>query len=161
VSDRVSSKVVVIGGGSSYTPEIVEGLLARAEELSLREVWLVDIPDGREKLEVVGSLAERMVGRAGNPFEVKLTLDRREALPDADYVVTHHGAGRVRQGAAYGPRDPRYLPRYGGAVPKRVADQLHESERDRDRGGDAAQQDEGRGAVQQRDRHGKLDREGV
>jgi len=95
VSDRVSSKVVVIGGGSSYTPEIVEGLLARAEELSLREVWLVDIPDGREKLEVVGSLAERMVGRAGNPFEVKLTLDRREALPDADYVVTQIRVGGI------------------------------------------------------------------
>jgi 6-phospho-beta-glucosidase len=49
--------VVVIGGGSSYTPEIVEGLISRAEELSLREVWLVDIEAGREKLEIVGSLA--------------------------------------------------------------------------------------------------------
>ena len=44
-------KVVVIGGGSSYTPEIVEGLIGRAQELSLGEVWLVDIPEGQEKLE--------------------------------------------------------------------------------------------------------------
>jgi len=44
---------------------------------------------------VVGALAERMVGRAGNPFEVKLTLDRREALPDADYVVTQIRVGGI------------------------------------------------------------------
>ena len=96
MSSKSDCKVVVIGGGSSYTPEIVEGLLARAEALSLREVWLVDIPEGQEKLEVVGSLAKRMVERAGNPCEVRLTLDRREALPDADYVVTQIRVGGMQ-----------------------------------------------------------------
>jgi 6-phospho-beta-glucosidase len=95
MSSKSDCKVVVIGGGSSYTPEIVEGLLARAEALSLREVWLVDIPEGQEKLEVVGSLARRMVAREGVPFEVKLTLDRREALPGADYVVTQIRVGGI------------------------------------------------------------------
>ena len=89
------SKVVVMGGGSSYTPEIVEGLIARAEEMSLREVWLVDIAVGEEKLKVVGELAKRMVARAGDTFEVKLTLDRREALPSADYVVTQIRVGGI------------------------------------------------------------------
>ena len=88
-------KVVVIGGGSSYTPEIVEGLIARAGELSLREVWLVDIPEGQEKLEVVGALAKRMVGKAGDVFELKLTVDRREALPGANYVVTQIRVGGI------------------------------------------------------------------
>jgi len=89
-------KVVVIGGGSSYTPEIVEGLIRSAQELSLGEVWLVDIPAGQEKLEVVGTLAKRMVGQSGNPFEVKLTVDRREALSGADYVVTQIRVGGMQ-----------------------------------------------------------------
>ena len=87
--------VVVIGGGSSYTPEIVEGLLARREEFPVRELWLVDIPQGQQKLEIVGSLAQRMVARAGSPFDVRLTLDRREALADADYVVTQIRVGGI------------------------------------------------------------------
>jgi len=88
-------KVVVIGGGSSYTPEIVSGLLSRADELPLREVWLVDIPSGREKLEIVGGLAKRMVAKQGSAFELKLTVDRREALPGADYVVTQIRVGGI------------------------------------------------------------------
>jgi 6-phospho-beta-glucosidase len=86
-------KVVVIGGGSSYTPEIVGGLLSRREQLNLREVWLVDIPAGREKLEIVGGLAQRMVASKGSPFALKLSVDRREALPDADYLVTQIRVG--------------------------------------------------------------------
>lgn len=96
MTSKTDSKVVVIGGGSSYTPEIVEGLLARAEELSLRELWLVDIPDGREKLDIVGDLARRMVARQGDPFEVHLTMDRREALPGATYVVTQIRVGGMQ-----------------------------------------------------------------
>ncbi|MFB3881982.1 MAG: 6-phospho-beta-glucosidase [Armatimonadota bacterium] len=95
MADR-KSKVVVIGGGSSYTPEIVEGLIARAEVLSLREVWLVDIPEGREKLEVVGNLAKRMVAAKGKPFKLHLTTDRREALPGASYVVTQIRVGGMQ-----------------------------------------------------------------
>jgi 6-phospho-beta-glucosidase len=95
VTNETACKVVVIGGGSSYTPEIVEGLIGRAEQLSLREVWLVDIPEGREKLEVVGALAERMVERAGRPFSVNMTLDRRKALTDAHFVVTQIRVGGI------------------------------------------------------------------
>ncbi len=96
MGSRRESKVVVIGGGSSYTPEIVEGLLSRTEALSLREVWLVDIPEGREKLEIVGNLAKRMVASEGNPFELHLSTDRREALPEADYVVTQIRVGGMQ-----------------------------------------------------------------
>jgi 6-phospho-beta-glucosidase len=95
VTSEQTSKVVVIGGGSSYTPEIIEGLINRAAALALREVWLVDIPDGQEKLEIVGRLAQRMVESAGSPFDVRLTLDRREALPDADFVVTQMRVGGI------------------------------------------------------------------
>ncbi len=96
MSSSTDTKVVVIGGGSSYTPEIVEGLIGRSEELSLREVWLVDIPEGAEKLGIVGELAKRMVAQSGRPFSVDLTTDRREALPGADYIVTQMRVGGMQ-----------------------------------------------------------------
>jgi len=86
-------KIVTIGGGSSYTPELMEGFIKRHAELPVRELWLVDIEEGREKLEIVGKLAQRMVKAAGIDCEVHLTLDRREALKDADFVTTQFRVG--------------------------------------------------------------------
>jgi 6-phospho-beta-glucosidase len=93
--NKQDHKMVIIGGGSSYTPEIMEGLIRHRAELSLREVWLVDIPEGREKLEIVGGLAQRMLEREGHPFPLHLTLDRREALPGASFVVTQLRVGGI------------------------------------------------------------------
>ncbi|MGL4820625.1 MAG: 6-phospho-beta-glucosidase, partial [Bacilli bacterium] len=86
-------KITTIGGGSSYTPELVEGFIKRYDELPVRELWLVDIEDGREKLEIVGNLARRMVEKAGVPMTIHLTLDRKEALKDADFVTTQMRVG--------------------------------------------------------------------
>ncbi|MCL2163240.1 MAG: 6-phospho-beta-glucosidase [Oscillospiraceae bacterium] len=88
-------KIVTIGGGSSYTPELVEGFIKRYEALPVRELWLVDIPEGKEKLEIVGALAKRMIEKAGLPMEVHLSLDRREALQGADFVTTQIRVGQL------------------------------------------------------------------
>lgn len=89
-------KIVTIGGGSSYTPELVEGLIKRYSELPVAEYWLVDIEEGKEKLEIVGALAKRMVEKAGVPMEIHLTLDRKEALKDADFVTTQLRVGLLK-----------------------------------------------------------------
>ncbi|MDU3520794.1 MAG: 6-phospho-beta-glucosidase [Clostridium saudiense] len=86
-------KIVTIGGGSSYTPELVEGFIKRHKELPVKELWLVDIEEGKHKLEIVGNLAKRMIKKAGVDMEVNLTLDRREALKDADFVTTQLRVG--------------------------------------------------------------------
>ncbi|WP_144494776.1 6-phospho-beta-glucosidase [Bacillus pumilus] len=86
-------KVVTIGGGSSYTPELVEGFIKRYDEFPISELWLVDIEAGKEKLEIVGNLAKRMVKKAGLPIDVHLTLDRRKALEGADFVTTQFRVG--------------------------------------------------------------------
>lgn len=86
-------KIVTIGGGSSYTPELIEGFIKRKDQLDIKEIWLVDIEDGKEKLEIVGAMAQRMVKAAGLDWEVNLTLDRRKALKDADYVTTQFRVG--------------------------------------------------------------------
>lgn len=86
-------KIVTIGGGSSYTPELIEGFIKRYEELPVRELWLVDIEEGREKLSIITDLARRMVEKAGVPMEIHSTLDRRKALPGADFVTTQFRVG--------------------------------------------------------------------
>ncbi|MGE7878458.1 6-phospho-beta-glucosidase [Peribacillus muralis] len=86
-------KIATIGGGSSYTPELIEGFIKRFDELPIKELWLVDIEAGKEKLEIVGSLARRMVEKAGVPMEIHLTMDRRQALQNADFVTTQMRVG--------------------------------------------------------------------
>jgi alpha-galactosidase/6-phospho-beta-glucosidase family protein len=67
-------KVAVIGGGSTYTPELVDGFLDRFHSFPLSELWLMDID--AERLGVVGGFARRMVAAQGAPFQVHLTADR-------------------------------------------------------------------------------------
>ena len=86
-------KIVTIGGGSSYTPELIEGFIKRRDELDISELWLVDIEEGKEKLEIVGGLAKRMVEAAGLDWKIVLTLDRQEALKGADFVTTQLRVG--------------------------------------------------------------------
>jgi 6-phospho-beta-glucosidase len=88
-------KVVVIGGGSSYTPELVEGIINHHYEFPVSELYLVDIEDGQEKLGIVGALAQRMVEKAGVNMTVHLTLDRREAIRGADFIITQIRVGRL------------------------------------------------------------------
>ncbi|HEH9432966.1 6-phospho-beta-glucosidase [Aeromonas allosaccharophila] len=86
-------KIVVIGAGSSYTPELIEGLIQRQRELPLRELWLVDIDDGREKMEIIAALTRRMLAKAGLAVQVETRLEREEALRGADYVCSQFRAG--------------------------------------------------------------------
>lgn len=90
---REHLKIVTIGGGSSYTPELVEGFIKRYQDLPVKEWWLVDIEEGKEKQEIVGALAKRMIEKAGVPIDLHLTLNRREALKDADFVTTQFRVG--------------------------------------------------------------------
>lgn len=102
-------KIVVIGGGSSYTPELIEGLINRYEELPVGELWLVDIEDGREKVQIISELANRMIKNKGLCIEVKVTLDRRLALEGADFVCSQFRAGCL-EGRI---RDERISLKYG------------------------------------------------
>ncbi|WP_404448443.1 6-phospho-beta-glucosidase [Sutcliffiella horikoshii] len=102
-------KIVTIGGGSSYTPELMEGFIKRYHELPVEEIWLVDIEEGKEKLEIVGSLARRMVEKARLPIKVHLTLNRKEALKDADFVTTQIRVGLLEARA----KDERIPMKFG------------------------------------------------
>lgn len=88
-------KVVTVGGGSGYTPELIDGFIRRHDELPVSEYWLVDIEAGEEKLAVVGALAQRMVKKAGIDMTVHLTTNLQEALTGADFVTTQIRVGQL------------------------------------------------------------------
>ena len=56
-------KITVIGSGSTYTPELVNGFLERISTLPITELWLMDID--QERLNIVGGFAQRMVKAKG------------------------------------------------------------------------------------------------
>lgn len=102
-------KVAVIGGGSSYTPELITGFLDRIQSFPVKELWLMDI--SQERLDIVGKFAQRMAKAKGAPFQVRLTTDRREAIAGAKYVIT-----QLRVGGMAARRDDEYLGRRHGLI---------------------------------------------
>lgn len=91
-----SLKIAVIGGGSSYTPELIEGILLRQDSLPVREICLTDIEAGKEKLEIITALTQRMVAKAQADIVVSQTLDRRQAIQGADFVMTQFRVGGLQ-----------------------------------------------------------------
>lgn len=102
-------KVTVIGGGSTYTPELVVGFLERMDTFPIDELCLMD--NNPERLEVVGGFAQRMVAARGSPFAVRLSTDQREAIRGASYVTT-----QLRVGMMAARREDEYLGRRHGLI---------------------------------------------
>jgi 6-phospho-beta-glucosidase len=84
-------KICVIGAGSTYTPELVEGLIDHAAEVPLRELALVDLD--RQRLDVLAGLTGRMFKAAGMEVEVTPTGERREGIEGADFVLNQIRVG--------------------------------------------------------------------
>ena len=101
-------RIAVVGGGSSYTPELVDGLLAR-RDLPVERITLLDVAMGQEKLATVHALSHRMAERAGRDIRIEATLDREAALTGADFVCTQYRVG----GLAARARDESIPLRYG------------------------------------------------
>src|SRR6201986_3553787 len=92
-------KLAVIGAGSTYTPELVSGLIREWEHVDLRDLVLHDIDP--ERREVVGGLAGRMLEREGLSGALTVTGDLDQALDGADGVLIQIRVG----GQAARPRD--------------------------------------------------------
>ena len=88
-------KIVVIGAGSSYTPELVEGLIRHRPTLPVKELHYVDIMQGQEKLDIITALTKRMLEKADYPVPVYASTDRRRCLADADFVLCQIRVGQM------------------------------------------------------------------
>ncbi len=78
-------KLTVIGGGSTYTPELIDGFARLREVLPIEELWLVD-PDAH-RLELVSGVSRRMFARAGHPGAIHATSDVVAGVENADVVL--------------------------------------------------------------------------
>jgi 6-phospho-beta-glucosidase len=102
-------KIAVVGGGSTYTPELVDGIARRSTRLATDELVLYDIDPNRR--EVVGGLASRMLRRGGWPGRLLITGDRAEALDGADFVLI-----QLRVGGQQARLVDETLPNQFGAI---------------------------------------------
>lgn len=102
-------KVAVIGGGSTYTPELIQGFLDRRAAFPLDELWLMD-PDA-DRLRIVGGFAQRLAAAQGAPFAIHLTTDQHAAVAGARYVIT-----QLRVGQMAARREDEYLGRRHGLI---------------------------------------------
>jgi 6-phospho-beta-glucosidase len=102
-------KIAVIGGGSTYAPELIKGFIELQEKLPLTELALMDIQP--QRLEIVGDFCERIAEHAGAAFKVTLTDNRRDAIRGASYVIT-----QLRVGFIPARREDEYLGKRHGLV---------------------------------------------
>ena len=86
-----SVKICVVGGGSTYTPELVDGILRRSARLPASELVLLD--PNHERLEIVGRFARRMCEASGSNLQVRWTADAADALAGSAFVVTQLRVG--------------------------------------------------------------------
>ncbi|CQR60539.1 6-phospho-beta-glucosidase [Streptomyces leeuwenhoekii] len=78
-------KLAVVGGGSTYTPELVDGFARLRNTLPIEELVLVD--PAADRLELVGGLARRIFAKQGHPGAVRTTSDVDAGVADADAVL--------------------------------------------------------------------------
>jgi len=101
------SKAAIIGAGSTYTPELIEGFIERADNLGFKSITLMDLDKGA--LELVGGLAKRQLIEGGFKGEVTLTQELSAALDGASFVFAQVRPGRM-EGRI---RDERIPLKYG------------------------------------------------
>ncbi|MGW7027538.1 6-phospho-beta-glucosidase [Streptomyces xanthophaeus] len=78
-------KLAVVGGGSTYTPELIDGFARLRDTLPIGELVLID--PATDRLELIGALARRIFARQGHPGVVTTTGDLDAGVADADAVL--------------------------------------------------------------------------
>jgi len=95
------TKIAVIGGGSSYTPELVDGLIRYFYDITLTELALVDVESGREKVNIIADLTRRMFKHNGKEqVNVTVHFALEEAIRGASFVLTQLRVGQLAARAA-------------------------------------------------------------
>jgi 6-phospho-beta-glucosidase len=84
-------KLAVVGGGSTYTPELIDGFARMRDTLPIEELWLVDTDASR--LALVGGMSERMFRAAGHTGRIVPTTDLVAGVSDADAVLVQLRVG--------------------------------------------------------------------
>lgn len=103
-------KIAIIGGGSSYTPELIEGIINRYNQLPVSELALVDTEQGHEKVNIIAQLTRRMLDKNDlKQVSVSVHFALDEAITGASFVLTQLRVGQLAARAA----DERLGLKYG------------------------------------------------
>ncbi|WP_405941709.1 6-phospho-beta-glucosidase [Streptomyces sp. NBC_00207] len=78
-------KLAVVGGGSTYTPELIDGFARLRDTLPVGELVLID--PATDRLDLIGGLARRIFARQGHPGRVTTTTDLDAGVDGADAVL--------------------------------------------------------------------------
>ena len=84
-------KLTVIGGGSTYTPELIDGVISRHNRLPITHIHLVDIDP--VKLKIIAQFAMRMIKAAKVDIEIEFGTDLRVGVRGAQFVVSQFRVG--------------------------------------------------------------------
>ena len=84
-------KIAIIGAGSSYTPEIIEEIHRRRDRFPATQITFMDI--NPERLEIMLGFCRRLAAHLGCEIQIEATTDRREAIRDAQFVLTQIRVG--------------------------------------------------------------------
>ena len=86
-------KIAVIGAGSTYTPELIDGFIKRKNELPVTSFYFMDID--KRKLKIVGNFAQRMLDANDIKCKFVMTEDLKTAVKDADFLLTQVRVGKL------------------------------------------------------------------
>ncbi|WP_460037878.1 6-phospho-beta-glucosidase [Streptomyces cavourensis] len=78
-------KLAVVGGGSTYTPELIDGFARLRDTLPVEELVLVD--PAADRLELVGGLARRIFAKQDHAGKITTTTDLDAGVAGADAVL--------------------------------------------------------------------------
>ncbi|GAI29436.1 unnamed protein product, partial [marine sediment metagenome] len=88
-----SFKIAIIGAGSTYTPELIDGFVKRKNELPVTDFYLMDLD--KRKLKIVGNFAKRMLDANDIKCKFVMTEDLKTAVKDADFVLSQIRVGKL------------------------------------------------------------------
>ncbi len=91
-------KIAVIGGGSSYAPELLDGIIRKWEqgEFHVEEISMVDVAEGKSRMETVAAFCRRMMEKRSMPCRIETSLERKPAIRGARFVISQLRVGGMK-----------------------------------------------------------------
>jgi len=89
-------KICIIGGGSTYTPELVDGLIKISKAVKIKEICMLDIKESEEKFKILSDFTRRMLDASGTSMKFRATFDANEAIAGADFILNQFRSGLLQ-----------------------------------------------------------------
>ncbi len=89
-------KITIIGGGSSYTPELMKGLFEISDAIDLEELYLHDIEKSRKRLDTIKTFITKMRDNSGKRLKIKSGFSFKDAVQDSEFIIFQFRPGMLQ-----------------------------------------------------------------